>query len=199
MVSRREYHQLQNHLANVEKRLIQANQTIEELVGLQKKFSFLGSVSFVPSGIITSTIESSRSELMINRGENNSLSKGQFVLADNGVIGTVSEVWSCTAKVKLVTDPASNIAIKISDIGRFMRGAGNNTAKISLLSTKVTVKTGDYVYADKKPGFLDAPMVVGKVARCKRDDGNPSIWDITVEPVCDIESLKNVHVIVTSR
>ena len=39
-------------------------------------------------------------------------------------------------------------------------------------------------------------MITAKVAQCKRDDGNPSLWDVTVKPVCEIEKLDNVAVII---
>jgi hypothetical protein len=42
-------------------------------------------------------------------------------------------------------------------------------------------------------------MIIGKVAECKRDDENPSLWDITVEPACDIERLNDVAVIVMNQ
>ena len=77
-----------------------------------------------------------------------------------------------------------------------MQGKGNNCAKVQLLSIKHKVRTGNIVYASKKPGFLDAAMIAGTVARCKRDDENPSVWDITVKPACDIETLSDVAVVV---
>ena len=77
-----------------------------------------------------------------------------------------------------------------------MQGTGSNSAKVQLLSIKHKVKIGDVVYARKKPGFLDAPMIIGTVAQCKRDDENPSLWDITVKPASDIERLNSVAVII---
>jgi hypothetical protein len=61
---------------------------------------------------------------------------------------------------------------------------------------KYKVRSGDNVYADKKPGFLDAPMIAGKVGDCKRNDEIPLLWDITVKPTCDIETLDSVAVII---
>ena len=77
-----------------------------------------------------------------------------------------------------------------------MQGSGNNSAKIQLLQMEHKVKVGDGIYVSKKAGFLDAPMIIGKVAQCKRDDENPSLWDITVKPVCDIQRLTGVAVII---
>jgi cell shape-determining protein MreC len=94
----------------------------------------------------------------------------------------------------LFTDPASRIAVRIGNvkIDRIMKGVGNNMAKIRLLPTKYNVRSGDRVFAQKKPGFLDAPMIIGTVETCKPDDQNPSVWDITVKPASDIDKLESV-------
>ncbi|MFQ6036867.1 MAG: rod shape-determining protein MreC, partial [Sedimentisphaerales bacterium] len=186
-VSRREYDRLQNHLANVIQQRDQAYQQIKKLSALGSRFPF-EDAKWVLADIITGSIDESRHEFIINRGAEDGLAKGQFVLGDNSIIGTISETGARRAKVRLFTDPASNIAVKIAglNVSRLMQGTGNNSAKIRLLQVMHKVKTGDTVYACKKPGFLDAPMIIGKVRRCKRDDENPSLWDITVKPVCDI-------------
>jgi len=197
VISRSKYNQLQNHLANVIEQRDQERKKVEKLSRLRDR-AVLEGAKFVLADVITASINSSRSELIINRGEDDGLVQDQFVLCDNSIIGTISEVSSRTAQVKLITDSASKIAVKIGKLNAswIMQGNGKNSMKVQLLSIKHKVKIGDVVYARKKPGFLDAPMITGKVAQCKRDDENPSLWDITVEPVCDIERLNNVAVIV---
>jgi cell shape-determining protein MreC len=81
-------------------------------------------------------------------------------------------------------------------VERIMQGSGNNSARIQLVPIEHKVKTGDIIYTSKKTGSLDTPMIVGRVAQCKRDDQNPSLWDITVKPACDIERLTSVAVII---
>ena len=198
VVSRREYNKLQNHLTNVMEDLLQKQRKIEKLSGLYDRLYALEGAKLMVADVITASIDTAHSELIINRGEIDGLAEGQFVLGDNSIVGTISAVSSRTAQVKLITDPTSKIAVKIAELNvdRLMQGNGRNSAKVQLLSIKHKVKTGDIVYAGKKPGFLDAPMIIGTVVQCKRDDENPSLWDITVKPACDIEGLNGVAVIV---
>jgi rod shape-determining protein MreC len=198
VVSRREYNKLQNHLTNVMEELLQKQRKIKKLSGLYDKLYALEGARLMVADVITAFIDGSQRELIINRGKIDGLAEGQFVLGDNSIVGTISNVSSHTARVKLINDPTSKIAVKIAELNveRLMQGNGNNSAKVQLLSIKHKVKTGDIVYARKKPGFLDAPMIIGTVAQCKRDDENPSLWDITVKPACDIETLNDVAVIV---
>ena len=77
-----------------------------------------------------------------------------------------------------------------------MQGTGGNSAKITMIPTKHKVKEGDNVYADLKIGLLSDRVITGKITKCREDEQRPMLWDITVEPVCDIENLKSVTVII---
>jgi len=198
VVPRREFEQLKSHLANVTEQRDQEHQRVEQLSGLRLRADWQR-MNFALADIITVS-DGSRSELTINRGQEDSLAVGQFILADNSIIARVSAVSSRTAQVRLFTDPASKIAVKIAglNVKRIMQGTGQNTAKILNLQTEHKVKKGDEIFAQKEPGFLDTPMIIGRVTQCKRDEQNPMVWDVKVEPVCDIKELKSVAVIVSS-
>lgn len=189
-----------NHIANLEEELREKQRILEKLTKLKSRFNALENASLIMADIMKYTMNGTQNELTINRGKNDGLTKGQFVLGDNSIIGTISDVSprTGTANVRLFTDPASKIAVRIGNLNRdmLMQGRGNDVAKVLLLPTKYKVKAGDKVLARKTPGFLDAPMIIGTVTRCKLDDQKPSIWDITVKPVCNIEKLISVTVII---
>jgi hypothetical protein len=187
--------QYQNHIANLEQELFQTRQKFEEVSQIRQRRPLDGA-SLALADIIRANIEGSHNELIINRGQDDGLAIGQFVLGDNSIIGMISDVSSRTARVKLITDSTSKIAVKIEglDIGRIMTGAGGNSAKIRLLKNKV--KSGTKIYADKKPGYLDAPMVTAVVTGCRANDENPLLWDIIVTAACKIGLLNDVAVIV---
>ena len=195
IVSRREYNKLQNHIANLTQLLEQEHKKNEQLSGLRNRFVLEGA-SFVLADIITASSGGLESELSINRGQIDKIKSGQFVLADNSVIGVVSNVSSRTAQVRLITDYNSKIPVQIAGISRIMQGCGNNSAMINLLMTTLEVKKGDAVYIDKQPGIIDAPMIVGSISKCKKDSQNPLLWDVTVEPVCQIDKLTSVAILV---
>jgi len=196
VVSRSKYNRLRNHLANITEWLAQERQKVKKLSGLHDRAVWKG-VNFVLADVITAS-GSSHNRLIINRGESDGLAKGQFVLGDYSIIGAISDVDSRTAQVKLFTDPTSKIAVKIEglNVDRVMQGNGNNSARVQYLAAKHKVKIGVVVYAGKKPGFLDVPMIIGTVAECKRGAENPLLWDIIVKPACDIEKLNDVNVII---
>jgi len=191
VVSRRKYDQLQNYLANLTEELNQERQKVEELSRLRNRCPLEGA-RLIFADVITASTEG----LIINRGQNDGLQKGQFVLGDNSIIGTISDVSPRTAKVELITETTSNIAVEIGGLKTVIRGDDKNSAKVQLVSIKHEIKIGDNVYACKKPGLLDAPMIIGAVAQYKIDDENPLLWDITVKPACDIQKLTEAAVII---
>ena len=197
VVSQIRYNKLHNRLANVTEWLRQERQKVESLSGLRNRTVWQG-VQFVLADVITSTIDGLHSELIINRGEKDGLAVGQFVMANESVIGTIYKVDNRTARVRLITDPASQIAVKIEGLNkdRILQGTGNNSAKVKLLPTKYRVEVNEVVYAQKKPGFLSTPVIVGTVTQCQSNKDNPLLWDITVKSACDIENLTEVSVIV---
>ena len=190
--------QYDNYIANLQEQLRAKHEEVVELAGLRERLNTLENAGLVVADVIRASINVTKGELTINRGKDDGIAKGQFVLGDNSIIGNISDVSLRTARLKLFTDPASRVAVRIGqlNIDRLMVGSGNNIAKIRYLSTKHKVAVGNTVLAQKKPGFLPAAMIIGVVAECKKDDRNPSMWDITVKSVCDTERLNSVTVIV---
>jgi cell shape-determining protein MreC len=142
----------------------------------------------VPAQVIRASTGGSQSGFIINRGISDGIAKGQ----------TICDVGGREAHVRLFTHPASRIEVVIArlDIDRVMAGNAGNSAKIPMVPVEHKIKVGDNVFARSKPGLLDAPIIIGRVAECKKDDQKPLLWDITIKPACDIERLENVAVII---
>jgi cell shape-determining protein MreC len=184
-----------NYIANLEKTLAEERQKSKKLAGLYNTYVWEGT-DYALADVITETFDRSRGELTIACRKPAGLAKGQFVLGDECIIGRISHVFPQISKatIELVTDPNSTIPIEVAGLKNIMKGCGNNTAKVGMVKNEV--KIGENVYALKKPRFLDAPMIVGKVTECNRNQKNASLWDITVVPACNIEQLEDVAVII---
>ena len=185
----------QNHIVNLELELQQVQQKLEKLTLIRQRRPLEGA-KLILSDIIMSNFDGTHNELIINRGFDDGLVVGQFVLGNNSIIGTVSEVSSRTAKVKLITDGTSNVVVNVEGlkISRLMQGVGNNLAKIGLLKDKI--KLGSKVFTEKKAGYLDSPMIIGSVTQCLKDDDNPLLWNIMVSPTCEIERLTDIAIMI---
>ena len=131
--------QYQNYIVNLEEELRQKNQTIEQLMGLRTRLRGLEGAKLVPASIITASTEGQRCELIINRGSDDGLAKDYYVIGDNSIIGTVTELSGRTSKVRLFTDASSAVQVNIRglDINMLMQGDGSGRAKIKLVPIKL--------------------------------------------------------------
>ncbi|UCF16760.1 MAG: rod shape-determining protein MreC [Phycisphaerales bacterium] len=196
-VPRIEHEKLQIHLNNLQATLTKERQRSRNY--RQYNDNVWEGADIALAKIIAPDVKEARDGLTINYSKDVRLVKGQFVLGHNSVIGRISEASAGTAHVRLFTDPKSAIPVKIGELGikMWLRGNGDNSASISLVKTEHAIKAGDIVFAsDVGTTFLDAPVMIGKVARCVQSRKAPLVWDITVEPACDLEDLVDVAVIV---
>jgi cell shape-determining protein MreC len=197
-VPRSQYDTLRNKYANLEQTVIQQRLELKKLSNLN---SFVGeNVNFILGYVIPASADLQRSELTIRCRGTEGLEKGQFVLArDNSIIGRITDIFPQldTAKVRLITNPDSKIPVQIEDLNKgILQGSGDNTAKISNISTEKEIKVGQQVFVQRDPEFLDASMIAGTVSKCKQDYKSPVVWDITVEPTWKPEELNEIAVII---
>jgi len=196
VVDQRQYLKLRNHLANNIQWLRQERQNNAKLSGLRSRSVWEG-VGFVLADIIIDLTDISQNELIINHGRDDGLAQGQFVVHDHSVIGIIIDLDRRMARVQLLTDPRSKVVVKIGDLGlqRIMQGNGDGSASIELISKEYKIEKGDIIYVQKKPGFLEVPMIAGTVTQCETDDENPVLWKIAVEPASNVKDIKSVTVI----
>jgi cell shape-determining protein MreC len=192
IVTREQHDRALNHIANLAQRLEDVYEEKEKLAKIRTNPAW-ERAGFVQADVITVSVDNLRGELIINRGREDHLEKDFFVLADNSIIGTISQVAARTARIRLFTDPGSNTKVRIDGTNKLMKGCGNNQATVRMLKQKIGL--GEEIIASKIPGFLDTPTIIGKVVRCEHND-QPLLWDITVEPVCNIQKIESLHVIV---
>jgi len=194
-VSRREYMQLQNHLANRTQQLQEVREKYEKAAGISQRVGLEGA-ALVFAYVTSVRIDGLRAEMIINRGTNDKVKPGYFVLADNSIIGKIDFSDPRTSTVKLFTDSTSRIEVKINDVPVNLIGTGSDCAHITTVTAKTDIVVDTNVFVMQKAGLLDQPMIIGKIKSRERYDENPLFWDISVEPVCDFKILKDVAVII---
>ena len=198
-VSRRDYEILENEKNILDIKLKQMEDNYQLLTKLN---SYVGQdIGYILGYVVPATANLQHTELTINCGGVTGLEKGQLVMARNlTIIGTISNIVPelKTAKVRLITDLNSNIAVRIEGQSqrRWMKGKGDNTAKIGKVSTEEKIKVGQKVYAVRNAGFTDWDRYIGTIEKFKPDDENPLLWDITVKPAWKIEELEEVAIII---
>jgi len=188
--------QYQNHISNLVAELEEKNSQIGELAKIRYRHHSLEGAALIMADVIRVNLDGARNELIINRGANDGLQNGQFVLGENSIVGIVHKVWERQAKVRLITDSSSRLPVIINGFEKvvWMFGCGNGQAVIRWAKTKPQIS--ENVLAQKHPGFLEAAMITGRVSECTRDADNALLWNVMVRPASDIAMLQSVVVIV---
>ena len=180
--------QYKNQIANLQAMLRELEKKYEDLAGIRATYPFEGA-KFIQANITRST----STELIIDRGQNDQIRNGLYVFGDNSIIGIIGETTAATAKVKLITNPACKIEVKIGESNTILQGDGKNV-KIKSLLKKISVKTGEQVFCLSKTGLLNTPIIIGTVTEVKTGD-TPYQWDITIKSAANITGLTSVGVI----
>jgi cell shape-determining protein MreC len=196
-VSRNEYNRLQTAYANLQEELSEQKRQLE-------KISKIRLTEPDPSTglVLAKVVNRKENEFVINHGSADGLKAGQYVLGDNAVIGLVEQVSADISIVRLITSSSCKIQIKISapDINTYfngtMQGNDKKSAVILNIPQKYKIKAGFNVYAAEKPGFLRSSRLIGRISKCIPGEQNPVVWDITVEPAYDFNTITDVAVIV---
>jgi rod shape-determining protein MreC len=135
--------------------------------------------------------------LLIDRGFDDGVRRGQPVVAEQGVVGKVIFTSAHLAKVLLLNDPASGIAVVHQD-GRYqgvVTGRGDEPCELLYLPATAKVSPGDLIVTSGLDRLFPRGLPVGRVTAVLRSpDGNR---EIEVRPEAGASKLDEVLVLLT--
>ncbi len=202
-VPRRDYEGLWKDHQNLHAQLLELQNAYETLAqirsGLPRFFS-----GMVVADVITGSGSVLHHELLINKGAADGLGPGSYVMSPEGnsIVGVVSQSSDLMARVRLLTDANQSIEVRIRrdggplDVAALMFGDGRGACTIAMVERQKDIRPGDAVFAAARPGLLEVPLIIGRVAEVRPDEESPLLWQIRVQPVEDARTLKTVAVIV---
>jgi rod shape-determining protein MreC len=138
------------------------------------------------------------STLTIDRGTEDGIADGMPVIAPNGVVGHVIEVWRNGAKVRVLTDPESAIAVRpITDpvTGIAQGREGSDEIVVDDFGVDAPVKKGDVVVTANIANSLYPPdLGVGEVTGVDKQAAGLGT-SATIKPFVDFAELQFVQVL----
>lgn len=134
--------------------------------------------------------------IIINRGSDDGLRRGMPVVTHNGLAGRIIQVTSSGARVKLITDPATQINVKIQPSGSEAILTGSLTGDISLeqIPQDAEVAPGNLILTSGLGGNYPSNIIVGQITSVRSQE-NALFQSASVQPVSDYETLEIVLVI----
>jgi rod shape-determining protein MreC len=149
-----------NRLKDAEKE----NQSLRQQLKLAPRNDFDLEASFVtaqdPQGL--------GSYFFIDKGENFGIQIGMAAIVSNGIlIGQVTEAYSNSAKVTLITDPSSavNAQVQESNAKGIVNGEYGLGLKMSMISQVEVLSEGDTVISSGLGGKIPRGLTIGKISQ----------------------------------
>ncbi len=135
--------------------------------------------------------------VIINRGSNDGILRGMPVVTNQGLVGRVDAVIADAARVQLITDPASNVNVRLqnADTEASLVGSVTGDITLELVPQETSVEAGDLVLTSGLGGGYPPDLIVGQVINIRTRDFD-LFQQATVQPVVDFNLLQIVLVIV---
>ena len=132
------------------------------------------------SKVIAREIYEFYDKITITKNENDNIKKGDIVISEYGLIGTISKVNKNSCEVSLITSNDTNISVKVGESYGILYSK-DHKLKIKNMKIEGSIKEGDEVYTS---GLTSVPegIKIGKIKNIKKDE-------LELEYILDIESI----------
>lgn len=159
---------------------------------------FVGGLDSVPARVVATAPSNFRLAVTVDKGTDAKLGVGMPVLTNAGLVGRVIEASRLRATVLLITDPSSNLGVRLAgsgEVGVARGGGARSPLALDLVGVGVPVGDGEPVVTSGLEKGLYPPQIpVGLVRSAKTAPGALQ-QDILLDPVVDLSRLEFVRVL----
>ncbi len=192
---RQEVAQLRGDLARLAE-LERENRWLREQLGLRQThpdFRWISArvIGYDPSNVARSVV--------IDRGSRDQVAEGMTVFTPAGLVGRVVQVSPLSAKVLLITDPASavNGVLQSSRARGVVQGSPDplqNRLVMRYIGQEEKIATGELVLTSGLGGVFPAGLPIGRVVAVRQQD-TALFQEALIEPLVDLQRLEEVLVL----
>jgi len=169
-------------------------QGLLELQGLD----YAGGLASVPARVISTAPTNFQLTITIDRGSGAGLDAGMPVVTAAGLIGRITEVSKLRSTVLLITDPSSNVGVRLATSGQQGAGRGSGAREpltVDFIDPGIPVGEGEpVVTSGLEKGLFPAQIPVGTV-RSATSGPTALQQEIRVDPIVDLTRIEFVRVL----
>ncbi|HEX5160596.1 MAG TPA: rod shape-determining protein MreC [Steroidobacteraceae bacterium] len=144
--------------------------------------------------VINVEVSTLRQRLLINRGGNSGVYRGQPVITGDGVLGQVYRTGPFSSEIILITDSEHALPVQVlrSGVRTIALGTGRATAlELPYVPQNYDVKVGDLLVTSGLDQVFPYGLPVARVTKVERDPTLP-LAQIVAQPLARIESDREV-------
>jgi rod shape-determining protein MreC len=164
----------------------------------QQRIDFVGDIPTVSASVVSATASNFDLTVELDKGTDAGVAKDMPVVASAGLVGRVVQVSRLRSTVLLVTDPRSNVGVRLVSSGEAWVAAGTGpgaSLRLDLVDAKANVPKGEVVMTSGLQGGRYPPGIpVGTIVSTSTPAGAAQ-QDVLVRPVVDLRRLQFVKVL----
>ena len=151
----------------------------------------------VAAAVVARDPDPARAVLTLDRGTRDGIAAGQPVLGPGAVlVGLVVSAEATTARVRLLSDPASDVAVLLQRSRTPGVLAGGDPLRLEFVGIEEPVDAGDLVLTSALGARLPRGLPIGRVATVEREP-QQLFAAVEVAPLTDYRRLEHVLVLTT--
>ena len=174
------------------------NERLRAIIGFQE---YNRQFTTVAAQVVAKEPGNLYSDLKLNRGTNNGISKDDVVITDKGLVGYVSDVGSTWCNVRTILDASSSVGCIVGRTGdRAIIEGGpelmdKGSCNMSYLAKDASVAVGDSVETSGLGSIYPEGIMIGKITQITPD--LQGLYNqATVETAVNFDKIREVLVIV---
>jgi rod shape-determining protein MreC len=203
---KRDNRRLEEQIAALRGKETAADQAIKENIELKKSLLLhnLLEVKNVTGLIIGRDPGNFDPTLTIDRGSETGISVDMPVIAPEGIVGKVIEVWNGGAKIQVLTDPNFSVGVQTPGHGASPATTGIASGQVGSHDLAVefdagtNVLRGDQIVTSPQSTLFPSGLAVGTIASATNQPGNTGV-NATITPYVHLGALQHVTVLLWSQ
>ena len=194
-----ENEELKNQVAELQNRIIQLQQNLNEADILYALLGFARSSpdeQYVPAKVIGKDPSPFLKYILIDQGSDAGIRSGMPVVTNKGLVGRVDAVTASASRVRLITDSTSmiNAVVVEADAECVVQGSITGDITIEMVSQDVKLEPGQVIQTSGLGGDYPADFIVGQVLNVNQIN-NEIFQSASILPAEDFNSLQAVLVV----
>lgn len=171
------------------KPVYEENRRLKELLNFTKAFTY----TTIPAQVIGRDPTNWSNSLIIDKGMMHGVKPNRAVLSPRGLVGRVIEIGKYSAKILLITDPASKVGVTIQKTGQggILIGRPDGNCKMIYIALDSDVQRGDKVMTAGLSSIFPKGLLVGEVVDAGKEPGRLYKYAV-VKPAQDFSRLEEV-------
>ena len=157
-------------------------------------------LQLVAAAVISRDYGTWTNTMVIGAGSNQGIKENMAVITPDGVVGFISDAFSDSARVQLMTDPRTSVGAVVqrpeSRVASVVRGNGNMPLEPQFVNVakEADILEGDTLITSGFGSIYPKGLYIGKIVSIHMDDSDFVKYAV-IEPGVDFSKLEEVFVI----